>query len=149
MMLTVHSFRNYVDQATAIAQNLTYAYDNTLILRADSKTVITDGGGRNSVRIRSKKTYTTHVAVFDVRHMPTGCATWPAAWEVREDGWPNYGEVSQCHIYVSHSLRCFQVDIVEGVNGVRPNQMTLHTGPNCIMPDSRAEVGYACSQYIF
>lgn len=83
----------YVDQATALSQNLTYASGNTLILRADSKTVVPAGQGRKSVRIRSKKTYTTHVAVFDIRHMPTGCGTWPAAWEVREDGWPNYGEV--------------------------------------------------------
>lgn len=36
--------------------------------------------------------------------------TWPAVWEVGDD-WPNQGEV----------------DIVEGVNNVSPNQATLHT----------------------
>lgn len=56
--------RNYVDQATALAQNLTFASGNTLILRADSKTTLSSSGpSRNSVRIRSVKTYTTHVSV--------------------------------------------------------------------------------------
>ena len=50
--------------------------------------------------------------------MPQGCATWPAVWEVREDGWPQYGEV----------------DIVEGVNDVSPNRAALHTTSNCTMP---------------
>jgi hypothetical protein len=102
------SCSNYVNQATALAQNLTYAHGNTLILRADHTTAIpaTSLTGRNSVRIKSVKTYTTHVAVFDVRHMPEGCGTWPAIWEVQENGWPAGGEVG----------------IVEGVNNVGPNR---------------------------
>lgn len=119
---------NYVDQATALAQNLTFASGNTLILRADSKTTLSSSGpGRNSVRIRSVKTYTTHVSVFDIRHMPQGCGTWPAAWETDEASWPNGGEV----------------DIVEGVNDQTPNAMTLHTGANCNMPASRTQTGTA------
>jgi hypothetical protein len=40
--------RNYVNQATALAQNLTYASGNTLIMRADYKTVLSASGpGRN------------------------------------------------------------------------------------------------------
>jgi hypothetical protein len=61
-MLTItHS--TYVDQATALKNNLTYAHGNTMIMRADSKTVLkpTDPG-RMSVRIKSNKAYTTHVA---------------------------------------------------------------------------------------
>ncbi|KAK7692230.1 hypothetical protein QCA50_003855 [Cerrena zonata] len=88
-----HGRVNYVDQATALAQNLTFASGNTLIMRADSKTTLSASGpGRNSVRIHSNKKYTTHVSVFDIRHMPQGCGTWPAAWEVGDD-WPNQGEV--------------------------------------------------------
>ena len=57
--------RNYVDQATALAQNLTFASGNTLIMRADSRTTLSASGpGRNSVRIRSVKTYTTHAVVY-------------------------------------------------------------------------------------
>jgi hypothetical protein len=60
-----HGRVNYVDQGTAVAKNLTYAHGNTLILRADSTTTLSSGGpGRNSVRIRTKKTYTTHVAMY-------------------------------------------------------------------------------------
>ncbi|TCD62347.1 hypothetical protein EIP91_007045 [Steccherinum ochraceum] len=114
-----HGRVNYVDQATAIAQNLTYASGNTLILRADSKATLDPSGpGRNSVRIRSQKTYTTHVTVFDIAHMPEGCGTWPAAWETAETGWPDLGEVD-----------------------ISPNAMTLHTNANCNMPASRAQTG--------
>ncbi|KAF7981756.1 hypothetical protein HWV62_31813 [Athelia sp. TMB] len=52
--------------------------------------------------------------------MPEGCGTWPAIWEVDEANWPNAGEI----------------DIVEGVNNVTPNQSTLHTGPGCSIPAS-------------
>ena len=56
---------NYVDQATALADNLTFASGDTFIMRADSTTTLDPSGpGRNSVRIRSVKTYTTHVAVY-------------------------------------------------------------------------------------
>ncbi|KAI0072358.1 putative laminarinase [Panus rudis PR-1116 ss-1] len=121
-----HGRVNYVDQATALAQNLTYASGNTFIIRADSKTTLSASGpGRNSVRVKSVKTYTTHVDVFDIRHMPQGCATWPAAWETNESNWPNGGEV----------------DI--GVNDQSPNAMTLHTGPGCTMPASRSQTGTA------
>ena len=59
-----HGRVNYVDQATALADNLTFTSSDTLILRADSTTTLSESGpGRNSVRIRSDNTYTTHVAV--------------------------------------------------------------------------------------
>ncbi|KIJ67434.1 glycoside hydrolase family 16 protein [Hydnomerulius pinastri MD-312] len=112
---------NYVDQATAQSLNLTYATSDTFIMRADDTTVLTASGpGRNSVRIRSNNQYTTHVAVFDMQHMPQGCGTWPAVWETDESNWPDGGEV----------------DIVEGVNDVTPNQSTLHTSPDCSIPAS-------------
>lgn len=60
--LCVH--RSYVDQGTAQALNLTYASGNTLILRADATSVLSPyGPGRASVRIKSNKAYSTHVAV--------------------------------------------------------------------------------------
>lgn len=121
-----HGRVNYVDQGTAVAKNLTYAHGNTLILRADATTALNpSGAGRDSVRIRSVKTYTTHVSVFDIRHMPQGCGTWPAAWETNEAIWPNGGEV----------------DVLEGVNDQAPNAMTLHTSAGCTMPGSRAMTG--------
>jgi hypothetical protein len=83
--------RNYVDKATSIDSNLTFASSDTFILRGDYTSVLSpSGSGRDSVRIRSKKAYTNHVAVyvvhdcgfairteftssFDIRHMPQGC----------------------------------------------------------------------------
>ncbi|KAF7367056.1 Glycoside hydrolase family 16 protein [Mycena sanguinolenta] len=108
-----HGRVNYVNKTTAMSQNLTFASANTFILRGDWKTVINDSSttGRNSVRIRSNNAYTTHVAVFDIVHIPQGCGTWPAIWETNEANWPNGGEV----------------DIVEGVNDQGNDQVTLHT----------------------
>ncbi|KAF8803219.1 glycoside hydrolase family 16 protein [Phlegmacium glaucopus] len=117
---------NYVNQAVSDSQNLTFASSDTFILRTDFRTVLSARGpGRNSVRLRSKNTYTTHVAVFDVRHMPQGCGTWPAIWEVKGSNWPEGGEV----------------DIVEGVNDQTANSATLHTTPGCTMPPSGIQTG--------
>ncbi|THH31666.1 hypothetical protein EUX98_g2499 [Antrodiella citrinella] len=93
-----HGRVNYVDQTTALAQNLTYASGDHFIIRADDTTVLSAGGpGRNSVRLQSNKQYLNHVAVFNIRHMPQGCGTWPAVWEVGAN-WPNEGK------YVSYAM---------------------------------------------
>ncbi|KAJ8693745.1 hypothetical protein PTI98_008714 [Pleurotus ostreatus] len=123
-----HGRVNYVDANTARSKNLTFASGDTFILRADSTTRLSASGpGRDSVRIRSNKVYTTHVAVFNMRHMPQGCGTWPAVWETNEGNWPNGGEI----------------DILEGVNDQAPNAVTLHTSAGCTMPASRAQTGTA------
>ncbi|THH11275.1 hypothetical protein EW145_g754 [Phellinidium pouzarii] len=117
---------NYVDESTALADNLTFTSSDTFIMRADATTTLSASDlGRNSVRIKSDKTYTTHVVVFDTRHMPEGCGTWPAAWETLESDWPDGGEV----------------DIIEGVNNESPNQSTLHTSPDCTIPSGLAMTG--------
>ncbi|KAF7356118.1 Glycoside hydrolase family 16 protein [Mycena venus] len=146
-----HGRVNYVSKATAMSQNLTFASANTFILRADSKTVISDSSstGRNSVRIRTNNAYTTHAAVFDIVHMPQGYIgilqdmarsvifltplnPFPRAkelsarrWETNEANWPAGGEV----------------DIVEGVNDQGTDQVTLHTSAGCTMPASRTQTG--------
>jgi len=116
----------YVDQNDSRKQNLTFASSDSFILRTDFQTVLRpDGPGRNSVRIKSQKTYATHVVVFDVRHIPEGCGTWPAIWEAKTSNWPKGGEV----------------DIVEGVNNQTPNRATLHTDPGCTMPPDTTQTG--------
>ncbi|THH05185.1 hypothetical protein EW145_g4975 [Phellinidium pouzarii] len=127
-----HGRANYISQADALAQNLSYVSEdgNAFILRTDDTTTLRASGvGRNSTRIRSVATYTTHVAVFDIRHMPQGCGTWPAVWETNRYDWPNSGEV----------------DIFEGANDVRPNLSSLHTSANCTMPAQRNMTGTATS----
>lgn len=53
-----------MDQATAQNLNLTYASDDTFILRADDTTVLDPSGpGRNSFRIQSWNSYTQHVVM--------------------------------------------------------------------------------------
>ncbi|PPQ94921.1 LOW QUALITY PROTEIN: hypothetical protein CVT25_004407 [Psilocybe cyanescens] len=104
-----HGRVNYVDQDTSVAQNLTYANFDTFILRTDYTTVLSaEDPGRNSVRIRSKNTYTTHVAI-----------TWPGIKETKESDKPkgNY----------AHLRHQGLVDIVEGINDQPPNSITLHT----------------------
>ncbi|KAG7448708.1 2 beta-glucanase [Guyanagaster necrorhizus] len=119
---------NYVNAATAASQNLTYASDDTFILRSDFTTVLSaTGPGRNSVRLQSNEQYGSNtVMVFNIRHMPQGCGTWPAVWTFA-DPWPTMGEI----------------DILEGVNDQTYNQATLHTSPGCTMPTSRNETGVA------
>ncbi|QRV90795.1 glycoside hydrolase family 16 protein [Ceratobasidium sp. AG-Ba] len=120
-----HGRVNYVDASTAQRLNLTYASSNSLILRSDYTTTLSSGGaGRNSVRIRSNKQWKTHVEIMDVRHMPEGCGTWPAYWNVG-DNWPANGEV----------------DIIEGVNNQSPNAATLHTTSGCTQPTTRDQTG--------
>ncbi|KDQ07527.1 glycoside hydrolase family 16 protein [Botryobasidium botryosum FD-172 SS1] len=119
----------YVDQATALKHNLTYADDDTLIIRADHTTKLNSTGpGRESVRIASNKQWTTSVTVVDIRHMPVGCATWPGLRTVADDN--PIGE---------------KIDIIEGVNDQGPNQISLHTLGNCTQPAQRSETGTAVS----
>lgn len=75
--------------------------------------------GRPAVRITSKKSYSSGLVVIDVAHMPGGiCATWPSFWTVGPN-WPSGGEI----------------DIFEGVNDQKSNDVTLHTGPGCSISD--------------
>jgi hypothetical protein len=82
--------------------------------------------GRDSVRISSKAAYGDSLVVLDLKHMPTGCGTWPAFWSTSRKGpWPTGGEI----------------DMVEGVHGDTNNQMTLHTLPGCEMRPLRHQSG--------
>ncbi|KAF9258240.1 2 beta-glucan [Marasmius fiardii PR-910] len=120
-----HGRVNYVDAVTAARQNLTFVSSDSFVLRADYTTVLDpSGGGRNSVRISSKKTYGNSVMTFNIRHMPQGCGTWPALWSFG-DPWPTLGEI----------------DILEGVNDQGPNSGTLHTNAGCTMPVDRLMTG--------
>ncbi|KIM26096.1 glycoside hydrolase family 16 protein [Serendipita vermifera MAFF 305830] len=116
---------NYVSQDISLAQNLTYASDSHFILKADSTSVLTaTGPGRNSNRIQSYKRFGHNtVLVADINRMPIGCGTWPALWSTDVSDWPTYGEI----------------DIIEGVNDVPPNAVSLHTTANCSLPSTVPE----------
>lgn len=74
---------------------------------------------RESVRLMSKQKFKPGtLTVIDVRHIPTGPALWPAVWYLApssEGEWPGAGEI----------------DMMEWVNDLTYNSMTLHTGPGC------------------
>ncbi|GAB7361342.1 hypothetical protein MBLNU230_g1398t1 [Neophaeotheca triangularis] len=73
--------------------------------------------GRNSVRISSRQSFKSGMlAVMDLRHVPAGDGTWPAAWFLGTGGkWPEVGES----------------DWLEWVHQPTGNGMTLHTSPGC------------------
>ncbi|KZT22212.1 glycoside hydrolase family 16 protein [Neolentinus lepideus HHB14362 ss-1] len=121
-----HGRTNYVDQGTALSQNLTYATDTKFVMRADDFNVVPPSArGRNSVRISSNQAWDESLIVIDLAHMPEGCSTWPAFWSLSQKGpWPNGGEI----------------DIVEGVNLGNQNLASLHTTPNCNMPQQQQRV---------
>ena len=71
------------------------AYDDSFIMRADSYSTVQPGSnGRNSIRIQSMAAYGESLIILDLRHMPEGCATWPAFWTKSAAGpWPAGGEI--------------------------------------------------------
>ncbi|KAF6764292.1 endo-beta-glucanase [Ephemerocybe angulata] len=120
-----HGRVNYVNSAIALQEQLVLAKRDSFVLRADSKTTLSpEGPGRNSVRLISKNQYENAVMVFDVKHMPEGCGSWPAVWTVGLP-WPHLGEI----------------DIIEGVNNQSPNNIVLHTTDGCDMPAVRLQTG--------
>ncbi|EMD39556.1 glycoside hydrolase family 16 protein [Gelatoporia subvermispora B] len=120
----------YVDRDTATQNNLTFANNDTFIMRVDdTPTIDADGPGRMSIRLKSNATYTQLVTVFDIRHVPVGCATWPAIW-MNDD---------------SVGISAGEVDILEGVNSYGTSTSQLHTQGNCTMPSDRHMTGNGTS----
>ncbi|KAF9073249.1 glycoside hydrolase family 16 protein [Rhodocollybia butyracea] len=106
---------NYLDSQDAQKNGLAYVQDDgTAVLAVDNYTTLTSGQNRNSVRIATTKSYNGGLFIADIWAMPYGCSLWPAYWSVGPD-WPAGGEI----------------DIMEGVNLNKNNQMTLHTSAEC------------------
>ncbi|GFH44916.1 hypothetical protein CTEN210_01390 [Chaetoceros tenuissimus] len=79
----------------------------------------TKEGPRNSIRLEGLRRFNRGLFILDVRHMPAGCATWPAFWLTDEPNWPINGEI----------------DILEGVNTQSKAKTALHTTKGCDMND--------------
>ncbi|GJE98074.1 glycoside hydrolase family 16 protein [Phanerochaete sordida] len=115
----------YLGKEDAMNAGLAFVQsDNTTKIGVDSTTQLADGAKRNSVRIQTNKQYNGGLFIADFYAMPHGCSVWPAYWSVGPD-WPNQGEI----------------DIIEGVNLQGDNQITLHTGPSCLMNEAASMVG--------
>jgi len=126
-----HGRVNYLSLQESKAKNLTYATEDKFFMFPDSKNVVATGArGRDSNRISSKQAFDESVVIIDLQHMPYGCATWPAFWSLSQKGpWPSGGEI----------------DIIEGVNEATENMISLHTLPNCTMPQTRLQTGTTVS----
>lgn len=113
-----HGIVNYLDQATAQANNLIgiNSAGNALMKVETTPTV---PGNRMSIRIQTQQSWTGGLFIMDAVHMPTGCGTWPAFW-TNGPNWPAGGEI----------------DIIEGVNDYTNNQATIHTNPGCTLATS-------------
>jgi len=120
-----HGYVYYASNSEAHSWNLVTVTNNQAIIRSDSTTVST-GSGRASVRLTSQQSWNQGLFIWDVSHMPYGSGTWPALWTVNGAVWPNGGEI----------------DVVEGVNAIANNQITLHTNAGCTVPNwQNAESG--------
>ncbi|KAL5366655.1 concanavalin A-like lectin/glucanase domain-containing protein [Aspergillus floccosus] len=108
-----NGYVKYVDRATANADGLVSSPNGSVYMGVDYKNIAS--GGRESVRITSKKSYTHGLFILDLAHMPGGiCGTWPAYWLLGSN-WPTNGEI----------------DIIEGVHDQTHNAMASHTSNGC------------------
>ncbi|KZV88203.1 hypothetical protein EXIGLDRAFT_651429 [Exidia glandulosa HHB12029] len=117
-----HGLVDYVPADEAFASNLTFINgQGQAVMRVDKTTYLQPGQPRKSVRLHSKNRYGNSLIVLDLAAMPHGCSVWPAYWMMSgAQQWPNGGEI----------------DILEGVNEIGANHMTLHTRPGCTLDRS-------------
>ncbi|KZT07290.1 glycoside hydrolase family 16 protein [Laetiporus sulphureus 93-53] len=118
---------DYLDEADAVAAGLASVdCNNVTTLKIDNTETVAAGGLRKSVRISSPETYNGGLFIADFAAMPYGCGIWPAYWTVSATAtWPAGGEM----------------DIIEGVNLMTQNQITLHTGDTCTLNSTAATTG--------
>jgi len=113
-----HGYVNYVDKPTATREGLIKATADLVTIGCDSQNAST-GRGRNSVRLETQAVFNGGLFIMDLNNMPTGCGTWPAWW-LCGPNWPAGGEI----------------DIIEGVNVLTADQVTLHTNAGCTMANN-------------
>ncbi|CAG8949392.1 hypothetical protein HYFRA_00005021 [Hymenoscyphus fraxineus] len=119
-----HGFVQYKNRGDAQNMGLINNANNQLYMGVDHTTV-NPNGGRPSVRVTSKKSYTHGLFIADIAHMPgSACGVWPAFWLVNSN-WPFNGEI----------------DIIEGVNLAGSDTVTLHTSAGCTMNTAGSQGG--------
>ncbi|KAH7105114.1 glycoside hydrolase family 16 protein [Auriculariales sp. MPI-PUGE-AT-0066] len=116
----------YLNRTDAFSSKLvSISPQGNAIIRVDNATNVPWNYKRNSIRIESDDLYDFGTLwVFDINHLPYGCSVWPSIWTHGED-WPIGGEI----------------DIIEAVNFMKVNQMTLHTLDGCMRADKSGSWG--------
>ncbi|KAI0758956.1 concanavalin A-like lectin/glucanase domain-containing protein [Fomes fomentarius] len=139
---TTHGAVNWLGQSPANTSGLVAVNSKgNAVIKVDDKTNLPPAAPgdfehqlkRNSVLLSSQAFYPIgSVIVFDAVHVPAGCSVWPALWTRAQD-WPHGGEI----------------DIIEGVNLMSTNRMTIHTDPGCTHQNGAQQrgttVGADCS----
>lgn len=78
-------YYRFVTKCDAL-QNLTTATSTSAVVRVDTSVGPSSSPdastGRFSVRLESKVQYNNGLFLFDIKHTPYGCGTWPALWLV-------------------------------------------------------------------
>ncbi|KAL9561237.1 hypothetical protein ACKAV7_014592 [Fusarium commune] len=112
---------NYLSKTKAISSGLAKTINGQVYLGVDAKNKAKLRGkskaihGRDSVRLESKKTWSSGIMIADIEHMPgTACGVWPSFWSYNFDENP-VGEI----------------DIIEGINDQSRNVVSLHTCGTC------------------
>ncbi|KAK7438036.1 hypothetical protein VKT23_018204 [Stygiomarasmius scandens] len=113
---------DYQSKDNALSKGLAFVQDGVTVLAVDNSTTIPSGSNRASIRIESKKHYTTGLFIADFVATPFGCSTWPAWWSYGQTDYPNSGEL----------------DIIESVNRLSSNFLTFWRAGSaqCTFPDS-------------
>ncbi|OSD08169.1 glycoside hydrolase family 16 protein [Trametes coccinea BRFM310] len=117
----------WVNETRATSEHLAYVNDaGRAILRVDNTTNLPPNmPNRDTIRITTKDYYDFgSLWVFDATHLPYGCSVWPAFW-TKGPNWPFDGEI----------------DIVEGINLQKDNQMAVHTTQGCTTSNSIVQSG--------
>lgn len=121
-------FVRFSSATTANMSALAGYADGAIFLGVDH-TTMNPTGGRASVRVSSKKSYTHGLFIADLAHMPSSeCGLWPAFWTVGPD-WPNSGEI----------------DVIESVNEYSTDTITMHTSEGCNLNNVGAKPGSTLS----
>ncbi|KIP06881.1 glycoside hydrolase family 16 protein [Phlebiopsis gigantea 11061_1 CR5-6] len=126
----------WVNQSLANQLRLTQVNTaGNAVVKVDTSAVVWDNP-RNSVRITTNDFFEIGtIFVIDVVHIPFGCSVWPSIWTTGQP-WPENGEI----------------DIIESVNLMGFNQMSLHTTSGCFaaagtdQTGSPVSTGSNCSQ---
>lgn len=116
----------WVNESYATSQRLAYVdSQGNAIIKVDNTTDVPMGQNRNAVRITTQDTYDVgSLWIIDLSHIPFGCSVWPAFWSFGPN-WPENGEI----------------DIIEGINLMPNNQISVHSTPGCTHNGSEYQLG--------